>query len=497
MEHRAESMRSVVHSAVVRGAEALPVTVEVAVSDGIPGFCIVGMADMSVQESRERVKAALRACGFTVHRKRVIVNLSPSELRKTGSQLDLPIAVGILRATGQIDPASVSGALLVGELSLTGDVLPTRGGLVYALCAKRAGLSLVCARQDGGASHVDGVAHLRIESLSDLRGPKFTSAPSHEPTVSLNELDFSSVPGNESAKRALQVAAAGGHGILLTGAPASPKARLASCLASILPPPTAGEAIEAAAAHSAAGEPVEAILGGARPFRSAHYSISLAGLLAGGSPVRPGEAALAHNGVLLLDELQEFPTSTLQGLRQPAESGEIVIARADGNIRFPAKFLLAATANPCPCGYYGAGEECVCTATELRFYTDRLGGPLRDLLPIIAPVTAATPLEALDHACRTTSSEVLREGVLRAREYAAWRKSREEQIRPTGKCIADSRALSDTARDLLSQVGQNFNFNGSIIERTLAVARTIADMRESEQIESNDVIEAVALRGIL
>ena len=500
MGYSTKNSTAIVHTAVIRGVEALPIEVEVAVSDGLPGFSIVGMADVSVQESRERVKAALRSSGFAMPSQRVVVNLTPSALRKTGSQFDLPIAAAILCATGQIDPTLVENALLVGELSLAGNVLPTRGGLVYALCAENTGRRLICAPQDGGASHAENVAQFRISNLSDLRKPNLASPEPYATKCCSKHVDFDDIPGYEVAKRALQIAAAGGHGALLVGAPHSGAAALAAYVASILPPLTKAEALEAAVAHSAAGEPIEAILNGARPFRSPHHSTSLAGLLGGGiACVMPGEAALAHNGVLFLDELQDFSSSALQILRQPAESGEIVITRVNGSIRFPARFLLVAAAQPCSCGYYGAeGETCTCRPNNLRLYSDRLGGPLRSLFALSATVTSSRPGDAIE-CLHSYTAEGLRGGVLRGREYAAWRRAKtgEEPNQTNNEIVVNSCALSDEARDHLEEVAVNLRMSGPAISRTLAVARTIADIEQKEQIGLDDVREAIYLRGIL
>lgn len=283
----------VVRSATLRGVEAVPVDVEVVMANGIPGFSIVGLADASVQESRERVKAALRSCGFSLPASKVVVNLAPGVLRKTGSGFDLPIAAGILCASGQLDPRAVRGQLFVGELSLEGAVRPVAGLLAYALCAQRLGVDLVCAPVDQGFVALDGLVRRAAKSLAGFRTGLFPAVAGAAKPSSAPALDFRDIAGHDMAKRALQIAAAGGHGVLMTGPPGSGKTMLASRLPSILPPLSEAEAIETAVVHSVAGEEVEPILGGVRPFRSPHHSATLAGLVGGGSPLRP-EIGRAH-----------------------------------------------------------------------------------------------------------------------------------------------------------------------------------------------------------
>lgn len=507
-----------VPSAAIRGVEALPVSVEVSVSNGLPGISIVGMTDSAVQESKLRVKAALRAAGYAVPAANITVNLSPSSLRKTGSGFDLPIALGILASTGQMPREVIAGRTFVGELSLDGTVHGVNGLFAVAAMVAERGGALVSGPTAENLEVVLGEDHLVISSLGALRVGGFAHMPHGMAVETAPELDYADIAGQDYAKRALQVAVAGGHSILMVGPPGSGKTMLASRITTIMPPLTEAEMMESALVHSVCGLDFEFILAGRRPFRAPHHSSTTAGLVGGGTPLTPGEVSLAHNGVLFLDEMAEFGTRTLQLLRKPIEDKAIVLARADGVYRMPANFLLVGASNPCPCGYLGDSQhECTCSVADVSRYQARIGGPLIDRFDMMMSVERCGARMVLATGSGV-SSAALYEQVRAAREYATWRRAHDEEDpllalpspqggemprlhdeegRPVSgrdaqlvaSCRLDERAVS-----FLERIAMSHGMSGRGIMKTLGVARTIADMEESLRVRDDHLVEAAMYR---
>jgi magnesium chelatase family protein len=524
---RREEHVGFVTTATIQGVEAVMVTVEVSVGSGLPGIHIVGMPDIAIQEAKQRVRQALKSARFEMRNRFVVVNLAPSSLKKVGSGFDLPIALGFLIATGQIDPELVRDRLCIGELSLDGSVRAVAGQLAYEQIVQKQGLGFMTGPTVAGIFARQGQEHVCLEHLSDLRTGHFAEPePASIPQGGFCA-DYADIAGNDLAKRALQIAAAGSHGLLMVGPPGSGKSMMAERLPSILPPLPESKRIESALIHSVAGLPFEQILQGERPFRSPHHGASRAGLIGGGNPTRAGEVSLAHNGVLFLDELPEFGSSVLQLLRQPMEQGFVTLARASGTVSFPARFMLVAASNPCPCGFFGDPKRpCACTPSQISRYQGRIGGPLMDRIEIVVDVWRSDPAHVLDTGKGTTSTQ-MKEGVMRARAFAVWRQARDEaqglpstqRLSPTlgsqaqgaahedeiseapnadakgsGAALLAACRLGTKERASLEMMAERYHLSGRGIMCALGVARTIADMEESEKVIGDHLLEAVSFR---
>jgi magnesium chelatase family protein len=501
-----------VRSAAVLGIDAYVVDVETDITNGLPTFATVGLPQGAVKEGRERVCSAIANTGYKFPLKRITVNLAPADVRKEGSAFDLPIAVGILVATEQISAGRLERVVLLGELGLEGAIRPVRGALPVALAARAAGADvLVLPRENlAEAGVVTGLRVLGASTLAELADflDETGELPQADVDVSRlfaerarDDVDFAEVKGQPHAKRALEVAAAGAHNLIMVGPPGSGKTMLARRLPSILPRMSLEEALETTKIHSVAGTlPLGESLVARRPFRAPHHTISDAGLIGGGSYPRPGEVSLAHGGVLFLDELPEFRKNVLEVLRQPLEDGAVTIARAAMSLSYPARFMLAAAMNPCPCGWFGDPQHsCACPPLEVQRYLARVSGPLLDRIDIHLEVPAVK-YQALTEAAAGEPSEAIRERVDRARVVQRERFAKRRGIYANAHMAPrDIRAfcrVSDGADALLRTAITRLGLSARGYHRVLKIARTIADLDGAAGLEPTHVSEAVQYRSL-